>query len=104
MNFNAKKGLLTYAIGGISVLANLFLEKNDDYDFFMDIGLRGSVSLRSNGKCDVSDISKICFGGGGHKNAAGGRFDAFKETFLYKEAKEQVLDLFALKEYGVCGG
>lgn len=96
--FNEKKGLLTYMIGGISVLANSFLNENSEYDFFMDISNRGAVSLRANGKCDVSELSKLCFNGGGHKNAAGGRFEGFKETFLYTQAKEQVNELFKQKE------
>lgn len=85
-----KKGILTYGIGGISVLANLFLQQNSDLDFFMDVGMRGTVSLRANGNCDVSELSKELFNGGGHKNAAGGRVDGFKETFLYSEAKSQI--------------
>lgn len=95
--YKDKKGLLTYMVGGISVLANLFLSQNPEFDFFMDINLRGNVSLRSNGKCDVSALSKECFNGGGHKNASGGKMEGFKETFLYYEAKEQVLDI--LKDY-----
>lgn len=87
---NGKKGILTYGIGGISVLANLFLQQNSELDFFMDLGIRGTVSLRANGNCDVSKISKELFNGGGHKNASGGRIDGFRETFLYSEAKEQV--------------
>lgn len=90
ISLNGKKGILTYGIGGISVLANLFLRQNSELDFFMDIGMRGTVSLRANGKCDVSEISKEIFKGGGHKNAAGGRIDGFKETFLYSEARLQV--------------
>ncbi|RDU62650.1 DHH family phosphoesterase [Helicobacter sp. MIT 14-3879] len=85
-----KKGILTYGIGGISILANLFLKQNSEFDFFIDVGLRGSLSLRSNGNCDVSLMSKDFFNGGGHKNAAGGKIDGFKETFLYEEAREQI--------------
>lgn len=96
--YKDKKGLLTYAIGGISILANLFLKENSEFDFFMDIGVKGNVSIRANGNCDVSMMSKELFGGGGHKNAAGGKFDGFKETFLYKEAKEQVINLIDSKE------
>ncbi len=85
-----KKGLFVYGIGGISILANLFLKQNPEFDFFMDISPRGNVSLRANNNCDVSQIAKICFNGGGHKNASGGKFNEFRETFLYSEAKEQV--------------
>ena len=96
--YKNKRGLLTYAIGGISILANLFLKENSEFDFFMDIGVRGNVSIRANGNCDVSMMSKELFGGGGHKNASGGKFDGFKETFLYDEAKEQVVNLISSKE------
>ncbi|RDU57260.1 DHH family phosphoesterase [Helicobacter sp. MIT 99-5507] len=96
--YKDKKGLLTYSIGGISILANLFLKENSEFDFFIDIGVKGNVSIRANGNCDVSMMSKDLFGGGGHKNAAGGKFDGFKETFLYEEAKEQVINLIHSKE------
>lgn len=98
ITYRGKKGLFTYAIGGISILANLFLKENSEFDFFMDIGVRGNVSIRANGNCDVSAMSKELFGGGGHKNASGGKFDGFKETFLYDEAKEQVVNLINSKE------
>lgn len=94
--YNGKKGLLTYMIGGISVLANLFLKQNDDFDFFMDLSNKGNVSLRANGKFDVSQLAKTCFSGGGHKNASGGKFEGFRETFLYENAKEQVNNLLNL--------
>lgn len=89
-----KKGIVTYGIGGISVVANLFLRQNADLDFFIDVGLRGNVSLRANGNCDVSEMAKEYFSGGGHKNAAGGRIEGFRETFLYEEAKAQVEAVF----------
>lgn len=91
---NGKKGLLTYGVGGISVVANQFLKTHSDFDFFLDLSPRGGVSLRSNGACDVSEIAKDYFKGGGHKNASGGRFERFRETFSYADAREQVLDLF----------
>ena len=96
--YKDKRGILTYGIGGISILANLFLKENSEFDFFMDIGVRGNVSIRANGNCDVSMMSKELFGGGGHKNASGGKFDGVKETFLYDEAKEQVVNLISSKE------
>ncbi|MDE7196317.1 MAG: 3',5'-cyclic-nucleotide phosphodiesterase [Helicobacter sp.] len=85
------RGFLSYGIGNISVLANAFLRRCADFDFFIDVGMRGSVSLRSNDKCDVSKIAHDYFRGGGHKNASGGRIDSFKESFLYREIKESVL-------------
>ena len=89
-NGDKKRGILTYGIGNISILANLFLTQNSEFDFFLDVGVRGSVSFRANGNCDVSAISKEYFNGGGHKNAAGGKIEGFKETFLYDEARAQL--------------
>ncbi|PAF47378.1 phosphoesterase [Helicobacter sp. 12S02634-8] len=88
--YGDKRGFLSYSMGGISVLANLFLTKNPEFDFYIDVGSRGNVSLRANGKCDVSALSKELFNGGGHKNAAGGKIDGFKESFLYADIKNQV--------------
>lgn len=88
--YGDKKGFLSYCMGGISVLANRFLRQNEEYDFYMDINMRGTISLRANGACDVSELSKEVFNGGGHKNAAGGKLDNFKESFLYEDIKSQV--------------
>ena len=84
-------------MGGISVLANLFLRQNPEYDFYMDINARGNVSLRANGGCDVCALSKELFNGGGHKNAAGGKMEGFRESFFYDEIKAQVQSLIANK-------
>lgn len=88
--YEDKVGFLSYGVGGISVIANLFLSKNEEFDFYIDVSNRGSVSLRSNGNCDVSSLSASCFNGGGHKNASGGRVDSFKESYFYKDIKEQI--------------
>ncbi|PAF51545.1 3',5'-cyclic-nucleotide phosphodiesterase [Helicobacter sp. 13S00477-4] len=88
--YGDKKGFLSYSMGGISVLANLFLNKNPDFDFYIDVNPRGNVSLRANGKCDVSLMSKEFFNGGGHKNASGGKIDGFRESFLYEDIKNQI--------------
>lgn len=90
IHYEDKKGFLSYSMGGISVLANLFLRFNPEYDFYIDVNPRGNVSLRANGNCDVSLISKECFNGGGHKNASGGKIDGFKESFAYADIKTQV--------------
>ena len=87
-----KKGFLSYSMGGISVLANLFLQQNPEFDFYIDINAKGNVSLRSNGKCDVSALSQQYFNGGGHKNASGGKLNGFKESFLYQDIKAQVMN------------
>ncbi|MCH5313719.1 MAG: 3',5'-cyclic-nucleotide phosphodiesterase [Helicobacter sp.] len=90
ITYNDKKGFLSYSMGGISVLANLFLRLNPEYDFYIDVNPRGNVSLRANGNCDVSLMSKECFNGGGHKNASGGKIEGFKESFAYADIKTQV--------------
>lgn len=88
--YKGKKGFLSYSMGGISVLANLFLRQNPEYDFYLDVNTKGNVSLRANGNCDVSIMSKELFNGGGHKNASGGKIDGFKESFAYADIKSQV--------------
>ncbi|BDQ28204.1 DHH family phosphoesterase [Helicobacter ailurogastricus] len=101
-----KRGFLSYSMGGISVLANLFLEQNPEFDFYMDVSPKGSVSLRSNGKCDVSSLSKQYFNGGGHKNASGGKIEGFKESFSYYDIREQLEKVFHKEkgaDYGFFG-
>lgn len=92
--YNDKKGFLSYSMGGISVLANQFLKQNEEYDFYMDVNAKGNVSLRANGKCDVSAMSKELFNGGGHKNASGGKIDGFRESFAYADIKMQIAYIF----------
>lgn len=88
--YNDKKGFLSYSMGGVSVLANLFLRTNKEYDFYLDVNPRGNVSLRANGNCDVSEMSRELFNGGGHKNASGGKIEGFKESFSYVDIKSQI--------------
>lgn len=95
--YRDKIGFLSYSMGGISVLANLFLRQNPEIDFYMDINARGNVSLRANGNCDVCALSKEVFNGGGHKNAAGGKIEGFKESFFYEDIKNQVQNILNLK-------
>lgn len=85
-------------MGGVSVLANLFLKQNPEYDFYIDVNPRGNVSLRANGNCDVSAMSKELFNGGGHKNASGGKIDGFKESFAYMDIKAQIQYILKNKE------
>ncbi|MFA8028452.1 3',5'-cyclic-nucleotide phosphodiesterase, partial [Helicobacter pylori] len=92
--YQDKKGFLSYSMGGISVLANLFLTQNPDFDFYMDVNSKGNVSLRANGNCDVCELSQMCFNGGGHRNASGGKIDGFRESFNYKDIKEQIEEIF----------
>jgi oligoribonuclease NrnB/cAMP/cGMP phosphodiesterase (DHH superfamily) len=54
--------------------------------------------MRANNKADVSTIAKKLFNGGGHANASGGRFDDFKDSFIYDEIKEQVQDVMTIGE------
>lgn len=90
ITYHDKRGFLSYSMGGISVLANLFLRENPEFDFYMDINVRGNISLRANGNCDVCALSKELFNGGGHKNAAGGKLEGFRESFFYEDIKAQV--------------
>lgn len=92
--YQDKKGFLSYSMGGISVLANLFLTQNPDFDFYIDVNSKGNVSLRANGNCDVCELSQMCFNGGGHRNASGGKIDGFRESFNYRDIKEQIEEIF----------
>ncbi|XNZ28366.1 3',5'-cyclic-nucleotide phosphodiesterase [Helicobacter pylori] len=92
--YQDKKGFLSYSMVGISVLANLFLTQNPDFDFYIDVNAKGNVSLRANGNCDVCELSQMCFNGGGHRNASGGKIDGFKESFNYRDIKEQIEEIF----------
>ncbi len=83
-------GFLTVSIGNVSVIANGFLSANEEYDFFIDVSPKGNIGLRSSNKADVSEIAKTLFGGGGHKNASGGRANNVKEFFTYAEYKKAI--------------
>lgn len=92
------RGFLCYALGNSSIIGNGFLTANPDYDFFLDVGSRGTLSLRGHDKVNVADMSGEWVGGGGHPNAAGGRIQGFKEQFRYDKVKRQIEDLLANKE------
>ena len=98
VHYGEYKGVLTYSIGNVSIIGNDFLVKNPDFDFFMDINGRGNISFRANNKADVSKISKDVFGGGGHANASGGRFDGYKDSFIYDDIKTQVQERLTIGE------
>jgi len=87
-NGKVHTGLFTYTLSSISIPANTFLKQNDDYDFFLDLGKSGSISLRADGNFDVSEFAQLLAGGGGHRNASGGKFKNFKEVYRYEDAKE----------------
>jgi len=96
--YGAFKGILTYSIGNVSIIGNDFLVQNPEFDFFMDINGRGNISFRANNKADVSKISKEVFGGGGHANASGGRFEGYKDSFIYAVIKTQVQERLIIGE------
>ncbi|HIP11433.1 MAG TPA: phosphoesterase [Arcobacter sp.] len=90
-----QKGILTFTLMNISIPANAFLKANPDFDFFINVGRRGSVAFRADGKIDMSKIAQAIAGGGGHPNASGGSFKGWKETIDYSVVKnfiEEKLD------------
>jgi len=84
------KGILTYSAGNTSLVGNAFLQANPDYDFYMDVNSRGNFSLRSNNKLDVSIMAEKIGNGGGHPNAAGGKIENYKDSFVYSKIREFV--------------
>ncbi|NWF66828.1 MAG: phosphoesterase [Campylobacterales bacterium] len=90
IRYKDRVGLFTYSFGSISVVANRFLKKASEFDFFMDLNTKGAFSLRANGKIDVSLLAKELAGGGGHANASGGKFGDFSESYSYQKAIEFV--------------
>ena len=97
INYNEFRGILTYNIGNTSVIGNDFLVANEDIDFFIDVTSKKTLSFRANGKIDVSLMAKNLVGGGGHVNASGGMFAAFKDSFNYENIKAQIVDLITKK-------
>ncbi|MBV5321316.1 MAG: phosphoesterase, partial [Sulfuricurvum sp.] len=77
---------------------NGFLTEFPDFDFIVDVGTRGTMSLRGHDKVDVAMMAGEWVGGGGHPNAAGGRIQGFKEQFRYDKVKRQMEDMLANKE------
>lgn len=98
--YKGYKGILTYSIGNVSVIGNEFLVKNPDFDFFMDVTGRKTLSLRANGNIDVSEMARKIAGGGGHKNASGGKLNSFKDSFIYNNIKKQIEEI--LKDSELC--
>ena len=88
VEFNGKKGILTYSTGNTSLIGNNFLIKNKEFDFYMDVNSRGNFSLRSNDKVDVSKMAEIIGKGGGHPNASGGKIDGYKDSFVYEKLRD----------------
>lgn len=98
LSYQNHKGILTMNIGNVSVIGNDFLKANPDFDFFIDLSSRKTMSFRANNKLDVSKMAKKLVGGGGHANASGGFFASFKDSFDYDTCKDQVIALIKLKE------
>lgn len=96
--YNGHKGILTHNIGNVSVIGNDFLVRNDDFSFFLDVTSRKTISLRANGKIDVSKLASKLFSGGGHVNASGGVFNSFKDGFVYDFIKAQFISLIKDKQ------
>lgn len=96
--YEGHKGILTYSIGNTSVIGNDFLVQNPEFDFFIDVSAKKTLSFRANGKVDVSAMAKRLVGGGGHKNASGGLFMGFKDSADYEFIKAQIVDLIKSKE------
>lgn len=90
IDYKGHKGILTYMLGNVSVVGNQFLMQNPDFHFILDVNMRGNVSLRANHQLDVSLLAEEYFGGGGHKNASGGKIDNFRESFFYDQIKYQI--------------
>lgn len=90
INYQGHKGVLTYCLGAISIPANAFLKANDEFDFFMDINKKGTISFRADGKLDVSALAQKLANGGGHPNAAGCKLEDFKESLSFIKIKEDI--------------
>ena len=87
INFRGYTGVLTFSLGNTSIVGNGILRANDDIDFVIDVGGRGTLSLRADDKINVAILAKELAGGGGHPNASGGRLKSFKDKFLYSDVK-----------------
>ncbi|MDX1808092.1 MAG: 3'-to-5' oligoribonuclease B [Sulfurospirillaceae bacterium] len=100
IEYDGYLGILTYNIGNVSVIGNDFLKENPNFDFFMDVTSRKTVSFRANGKIDVSKVAAKIANGGGHPNASGGLMGSFKDGFIYEDIKNQIINLMAKKTGG----
>jgi len=98
VEFEGKRGILTYSTGNTSLIGNNFLVKNGDFDFYMDVNSRGGFSLRSNDKVDVSQMAQKIGNGGGHPNASGGKIDNYKDSFVYKKIRDNIQSYLKSKE------
>jgi len=88
ISYKGHKGILGYNVGNASIIGNASMLANPDYDFYMDVNFRGNFSLRSNNKLDVSAMAAHIGNGGGHVNAAGGKIDGYKDSFVYADVRQ----------------
>jgi len=98
LTYRGFRGLVTYALGNTSIIGNGILKAYPDIDFVLDIGARGTMSLRADYAIDVSVVAKELADGGGHPNASGGRLQGFKEQYQYSKVKNKIAELFKEKE------
>ena len=98
VEYQGKRGILTYSTGNTSLIGNNFLVANDDFDFYMDVNSRGGFSLRSNNKVDVSKMAEKIGNGGGHPNASGGKIENYKDSFVYENLRDFVQNYLKEKE------
>jgi len=98
ITYRGYRGFLSYCVGNTSIIGNAFLLAYPEYDFIIDVGYRGTMSLRANNGVDVSIIASELAMGGGHPNASGGRIQGFKEQFAYSKVKTQIETLLREKE------
>jgi hypothetical protein len=88
IEYKGYKGILGYNVGNASIIGNASMVANEDYAFYMDVNFRGNFSLRSNNKLDVSAMAAHIGNGGGHINAAGGKIDGYKDSFVYADVRK----------------
>lgn len=100
VSYNGHRGILTSHISNSSVIGNAVLMAYPEFDFFMDYSGKGNISLRASGKCDVSQMAKSLFGGGGHKNASGGRLQGGKEFYVYADLRDFIQNILEPKVKG----
>ncbi|WP_331775890.1 DHH family phosphoesterase [Sulfurospirillum sp. 1612] len=97
IEYDGHLGILTYNIGNVSVIGNAFLKANPNFDFFMDVTSKKTISLRADGKIDVSKMAAKIANGGGHANASGGLLGGFKDGFVYEGIRSQIMNLITKK-------
>lgn len=98
VEYQGKRGVLTFSTGNTSLIGNNFLLANEDFDFYMDVNSRGGFSLRSNNKIDVSKMAEKVGKGGGHPNASGGKIENFKSNFVYAKLRDFVQEYLKERE------